>query len=188
MVDPGTFGIWDSKAQLEDFSPTTLAPSRKGVFLGAPGNDMGGASAGAAWLVYGPLSGTVDLSSSGSDVVRFLGDDGGDLVGTGLSLGGDFDNDGTEDLWIGAPGVDAVSSAEGAAYLFSGNVSGSLTMADAAGSISGEDVGQDVGYTLTAPGDVTGSGYPDLLIGAPGHGDPGLDAGAAALFSGGEGL
>jgi len=158
------------------------------VLVGAPGSDLGGSSSGAAWLLHGPLSGTIDLTSSGGSVVRFVGDDSGDQVGTGASLGGDFDSDGTEDLWIGAPGVDSVSSGEGAAYLFLGSVSGSLTMTDASGSITGEDVGQDVGYALAAPGDATGSGYQDILIGAPGHSEPGSEAGAAALFSSGEGL
>ncbi|MCK6529109.1 MAG: FG-GAP repeat protein [Candidatus Omnitrophica bacterium] len=59
-----------------------------------------GAESGEAYLVYGPVSGTVSLPDVGA---RFQGDAAGDRAGYAVAGVGDLDSDGYPDFIIGAP-------------------------------------------------------------------------------------
>ena len=79
------------------------------IIIGAPSNDALGTGAGAAYLIYGKAGGftDIDLSSLAEvDGFKIIGDNGGDLAGFAVSSAGDVNNDGYDDLMIGAPGVD----------------------------------------------------------------------------------
>lgn len=84
-------------------------------------------------------------------------------LGKALSTGEDFDGDGAADLLIGAP--DDVS---GKVYLFFGPISGDLDANDA-DTLFWDDSSQPnrLGEALAAPGDISGDGAPDFLVGAP---------------------
>ena len=86
------------------------------LLVGAPMNDDGGGDAGAAYLLYGPVS---SGSLSGSDAT-LTGMDGYDYTGTSLAMVGDTDSDGFADLLIGAYGANAGSTSAGEAFLFRG--------------------------------------------------------------------
>ena len=60
---------------------------------------------GAAWLVYGPLSGSYNLASASAWDARFTGDSTNDYCGWSSALG-DLDADGLQDLLVGCPGGD----------------------------------------------------------------------------------
>lgn len=99
-----------------------------------------------------------------------------DRFGDELAVG-DFNNDGFDDLAVGAPGEDADA---GAVYVFRGSPSGlhhwkrivqsDLTVLDsAAGSMNlGSEPGDLFGFSLAA-GDFDNDGYDDLAIGSPGE-------------------
>ena len=133
------------------------------LLLGAYGNDAGGASAGAAYLVRGPVTGTMDLSRADA---KLVGEDTRDKAGFQVSGAGDVDADGRDDLLIGAVQEEAGGSAAGAAYLVHGPVSGtrSLSLADA--KLVGERARDGAGCSVSDAGDVNRDGHDDLLIGA----------------------
>ncbi len=62
-----------------------------------------GENQGAAWLLYGPVSGNYDLASDAD--VSFLSDDASDYLGVSVRGGGDITGDGRDDVLIGAPGA-----------------------------------------------------------------------------------
>jgi hypothetical protein len=87
------------------------------VVVGAYYDSSKGSAAGAAYLVYGGMSGTVSLTSADA---TFYGEGNGDFAGYSVSGGGDTDGDGYDDLAIGAPGDDDGGSAAGAVYVVLG--------------------------------------------------------------------
>jgi hypothetical protein len=133
--------------------------------VGARGDDTEGRDAGAAFVFFGPLpAGQVDLDAADATLV---GEAGGDFTGDSLTLPGDLNQDGAEDLVVGSgyartPGSDELWGG-GAAYVVHGPVApgaGRLALADA---------------VLRAPhpegrlrvhrgGDTDGDGWPELLI------------------------
>ena len=70
------------------------------VAIGSRTEDSTDSDAGAAYVMFGPLVGTVDLSES---LAKHLGDETGDWAGASVDMAGDIDGDGSSDLIIGAP-------------------------------------------------------------------------------------
>lgn len=86
------------------------------VLVGASGESSAGASAGAVYLVRGPLSGSLEL---GAAETRLRGEDEDDHAGTALSIG-DLGDSSHLDLLVGARGEDSGGSYAGAVYLLFG--------------------------------------------------------------------
>ena len=83
--------------------------------IGAYGNNAGGEDAGAAYLIYGStttFSGNITLSTSNA---KFIGEAAGNTAGIFVSSAGDVNNDGYDDLLVGANFY--YGSVKGAAYL-----------------------------------------------------------------------
>ncbi len=92
--------------------------------------------------------------------------------GTALANLGDINNDGVNDLIVGAP---EHSNSRGRVQVLDGtNGNALLTFLGAAN-------GDEYGYAVAAAGDMNGDGTPDLLVGAPGAN---ADTGTAYAFSG----
>ncbi len=153
------------------------------IAVGANGEDSGGTSAGAAYLVLGPASGTLDLSAADA---KITGETGGDYLGTSVALVGDVNYDGYGDYFAGAYGYDVGTASElGAAYLFEGPLSGTVDASTADYVLTGESTGDRAGYALSAAGDVDKDLYDDLLVGAYRFDDGSTtDVGAAYLLMG----
>ncbi len=91
------------------------------LVVGAPYNDISYSEAGAAYLVYGPTTGTLSLSDAD---VYLGGEEAGANAGFSLAADMDLDSDGRNDLLIAAPSMDAPSGGtetdHGAVYLMLG--------------------------------------------------------------------
>lgn len=88
------------------------------LLVAADSESTGGGNAGAAYLIYGPLSGTASLSSAD---IKFVGSERGDRVGASVAGAVDLDADGLADLLIGATGDEEAASEAGAVSLILGS-------------------------------------------------------------------
>jgi hypothetical protein len=148
------------------------------LVIGAPYADANGRrDSGSVFVVYGrrPFDG-VDLHflETRGGGFRVDGAAAGDRLGTSVAGGSDLDGDGHDDLLVGAPRASFFGRARaGVAYVVHGSSrSGATDLANApAGTvdvIGGRGPGDLTGTSVALPGDVTGDGIPDLLVGAPG--------------------
>jgi len=149
------------------------------VLVGAWGRDAGGADAGAAYLVSGPVASSSGLSVADAE---FVGEEAGDRAARWLAAG-DVDGDGFEDVLVGAYGQDEGGEDGGVAYVVLGPAAGTIDLSAADGRFVGEEAGDQAGWTLTA-GDVDGDGVEDVLVGACENDAGGDGAGAAYLLTG----
>jgi hypothetical protein len=141
------------------------------VLIGAPDVDLGGASAGAAYLLLasGAVLGGASATASVSDAdVILIGEATGDEAGFSVGSAGDLDGDGQAELLVGAPYNSSAASYAGAVYVLYGDT---LTTASGAFDLGGADarvVGgsyDNVGKSLLGGVDASGDGVPDLLVG-----------------------
>ena len=150
------------------------------VLIGAEGNDAGASSAGAAYLVKGPISGTASLSTADA---RLIGEDASDYAGAAVALMMDTDGDGNGDIAVGAKNHTVGTVKGGAVYVLPDPGSGDLDLSDATAMIYG-GAAYDYASVPAGAGDVDGDGIGDVLVGAEGVDDEGSAAGAAYLFLG----
>lgn len=135
------------------------------VLVGAPGYDGGGAGSGGAFLLRGPLSGTLSLAAAD---LRLIGATAEDAAGSSVAGGFDADGDGALDLAVGARLDDVGATDAGALYLVLAPGTGSLSLDAADLRVQGADADLGLGSSLAAPGDVDGDGRDELLLGVPG--------------------
>lgn len=134
------------------------------ILIGGYGSARGAEMGGAAWVVYGPLSGTVSLDAAGAELIS---SQAGAYAGGEVACAQDVDADGRDDLLVGAPLSDASGERSGRAYLRYGPVTGSSDLEDADAVFSAVGAYDWTGAALAGAGDVNGDGYADVAIGAP---------------------
>ncbi len=148
---------------------------------------------GRTYVVYGgpSLPGTINVATLGAGGVTITGALAGDRAGTAVSLGGDFNRDGYDDLLIGVENADpnGQTNAGAATLVFGGPAlpAGlSLTTLDARGVVFAGAAPADIaGSAVSFAGDVDGDGFHDLLVGARGADPSGLSgAGRSYLVRG----
>ncbi|WP_265276064.1 beta strand repeat-containing protein [Nostoc sp. KVJ3] len=132
--------------------------------------------AGSSYVVFGSTNGfnaSLDLSSlDGSNGFAIKGINGTDVSGYSVSSAGDFNDDGIDDLIIGAP---FAGSNAGQSYLVFGRKNGfgaSLDLSNLDPSqgfaINGINANDVSGISVSGAGDINGDGADDLIIGASG--------------------
>ena len=153
------------------------------ILIGALLNDEGGSSAGQTYLIFGKASGwSMDTDLSNADA-SFIGELNGDNSGWSVAGGGDVNNDGYDDILIGAPY--SSDGGNGQTYLILGKPSGwamdtDLSNSDA--SFWGER--GESGQSVAIAGDVNGDGYDDILIASRRDDEGGEYAGQTYLVFG----
>lgn len=148
-------------------------------------------------VVGSPLSQDIEDSADMGIVVVYAGSTNGItnedvssiIIGaTGAHLGealtrGDANGDGADDLLVGAPPANGIEEGAGAAYLFYGpfGESTSVSVVDADSTFLGSNSNDKLGTSVDLD-DLDQDGYDDVIIGAPGYDDSGLDAGVAYVY------
>jgi hypothetical protein len=133
------------------------------LLVGSRRQDGVGDSSGAAHLVVGPVGSGGSLLDA---TARLLGINAGDRAGWAVADGGDFNGDGFDDVWVGAPRNSEELRVAGAAYLALGPLTGTHSLQDVNGRILGAMEENLLGVALAGIGDVDGDGRADVLIGA----------------------
>ncbi|WP_170113402.1 FG-GAP-like repeat-containing protein [Ahniella affigens] len=126
------------------------------LVVGQPLYDQSAVDTGRVEIYYGTLNGLdpdPDLSLIGAVAHA--------QFGRALVIG-DFNRDGYGDLAIGAP---TQTTNGGEVHLYLGSASALDTTVDRV--LSGPQIGAQFGDTLANAGDMTGDGYPELVVGAP---------------------
>ena len=121
----------------------------------------------------------VDGAMGQTELIVFSGSTKSSEFGGALAGVGDVNGDGIPDVAIGAPRDKTQAFQGGAVRVYSG-LGGELH------AIFGE-VGDQLGRSVDAAGDLDGDGLADVLVGAPFARDEGVAKGAAVVHSGADG-
>ncbi|MFQ5456297.1 MAG: hypothetical protein ACE5EA_08865 [Nitrospirota bacterium] len=135
-------------------------------------NDKGGVDSGRVYIYFGGES-VDDIP----DVI-LTGEAEGDGFGYSVSIGGDINNDGYDDIIVGSP-----LNNKGSAYLYLGGIYMD-NMPDLI--IKGEENDDGFGYSISIGGDINNDGYSDIIIGSPFNDANGNNAGRAYIYLGGK--
>jgi len=139
------------------------------VVVGAWKDDNVGKDSGSA---------TVFSGKDGHVLYRFNGDSAGDAFGAAVSSAGDVNKDGYPDIIVGARWDSKRGGTSGSAFVFSGKDGRVLH------TFIGDAAADNLGISVSGAGDVDGDGHADVLVGAQGDDNFGLESGSARLFSG----
>ena len=168
------------------------------LIIGANSADPNGDSnVGETYVVYGGANapgtgGELDLSAlDGTNGFILNGIDARDYSGTSVSPAGDVNGDGYDDLIIGANRADPNGdSGAGETYVIYGGANapgtgGRFNLSSLDGTngfiLTGVDMFDNTGFSVSSAGDVNGDGYDDLIIGAYG-GDSNEDSNAGETY------
>ena len=160
------------------------------IIVGAYGDDDGSSGdSGAVYVLFLNTDGTVKAEQKISDTIGGLSEDlgSGDRFGSAVAGIGDLDNDGVEDVLIGAYQDDDGSSNRGAAYVLFLNTDGTVKAeqkisATDGGLGSGLGGGDNFGIGVGAIGDLDGDGNEDVVVGAYRDDDGGSNRGAVYVL------
>jgi len=139
--------------------------NRDGVedyLVGADGVDDAGLAAGKVYLFHGPLTGRLQAASADATITGEAELDG---LGNSVAGVGDVNDDGFDDILLGARSNDAAGTQAGRAYLFYGPLGGSLEASNADAILSGDPF-DELGWSVAGVGDVDDDGFDDVLVGA----------------------
>jgi len=148
------------------------------VIIGAKNFDNGETDEGVAFVILGSATG---LSSS---VVSVLENNiAGSAFGSSVASAGDVNNDGYDDVIVGAEGYDMFGKNNvGAAYIFHGSASGINT--SFATKMVGTSASAYFGGNVSSAGDVNNDGYDDVVIAAEYYSFSLYEAGAVYVYHG----
>jgi hypothetical protein len=162
----------------------TDGDGRGEAIVGAP--SLGAEGSGAAYVVHLAPGRPVDLAAPDAPALALEGS-GDERAGTAVAGPGDLNDDGQDEVAIGAPRAgDELRGQAGAVYVVTpGAATGAVPVADAGTQIVGKTRGDRAGSAVAPAGRALGSDQPDLLVGTPGVDSLGrFSTGAAYVVSG----
>lgn len=124
------------------------------VIVGAKLHDAWGVDIGRAYVFSG---------RDGSLLWVFQGEDIGERLGWSVDGAGDINQDGYDDVLVGAPNNDRGGANAGRVYIYSGKTATLLYALD------GEAPNDWFGFSVAGKGDLNGDDIPDIVVGAPRH-------------------
>ncbi|MFU8771389.1 MAG: integrin alpha [Anaerolineales bacterium] len=130
------------------------------VIVGASQYTDGQSNEGAAFVYHGSPTGL-----SAAPDWQFQSDQIAARFGYAVAGAGDINGDGYADVIVGAPGYSDEINLSGAVYVFYGSETGLSAEPD--WIYTGTQANVQVGYAVSAAGDINGDGYADILVGAP---------------------
>ena len=160
------------------------------LIVGAYRADPNGTNSGETYVIFGQSSfaATLELSAlNGTNGFTLNGIDAGDESGRSVSSAGDVNNDGVDDVMVGARFADPNGSESGETYVVFGQNSfaATLELSDLDGSngftLNGIDVFDNSGRFVSNAGDVNNDGFDDLIVGAH-YADPNGNSGAGETY------
>ncbi len=165
------------------------------VIIGAVGADPNGSSSGSSYVVFGQAAGftaVMNLSNlDGTNGFRLDGVAENDGSGGSVSSAGDVNDDGFNDLIVGAAGADRNGNFSGSSYVVFGQAGGfaaAMNLSNLDGTngfrLDGVAEGDGSGWSVSGAGDVNGDGFDDLLVGAPKADPNGKDSGSSYVVFG----
>ncbi|PXW88258.1 FG-GAP repeat protein [Nitrosomonas sp. Nm84] len=167
------------------------------LIVGAHGTDPNGSYSGSSYVVFGKATGfnaALDLSSlNGSSGFRLDGVATDDGAGRSVSTAGDVNNDGFDDVIVGAPnpGWNGKTGYLSNSYVVFGKASGfhaTLDLSDLDGNngfqLKGVALGDLLGTSVSNAGDVNGDGFDDVIVSARRAGPNGYGSGASYVVFG----
>ena len=156
------------------------------VIAGAWFYDDGEDGEGAAFLFHGGPAG-IDATSVADAATRLESDQAQARFGSSVAGAGDVNDDGYDDVLVGAGGYDDGQAEEGAAFLYLGGPNGIASGGPgvAAARFEFDQADARAGTSVAGAGDVNGDGFDDILIGGRLYTDGQNDEGRVLLFLGG---
>ena len=149
------------------------------LLLGATNEStVNGTKSGAAYVVYGPVSGSSSLTSASAAI---LGEAASDFAGRSVAAC-DVDGDGGDDILVGSWGSDELRAGAGAVMVYYSPLTSATPLPDA--MLMGSTDYEAAGWSVACAGDVNGDGYSDVLVGAPKNSTQAADSGAVHLVLG----
>ena len=151
--------------------------------IGVPGDSTAGQRAGAVHIFLS--DGGVADAEAAPDMIVY-GEAAWDNAGAVIGSAGDVNDDGLTDLLVASRPASRAADQTGTVWLVLGSMTPDplQSLADAEARIDGAALGDELGASIAGVGDLTGDGFADILIGAPGADLNGANAGAALLFFG----
>lgn len=135
------------------------------VLVDAQFSAADGTRSGRAYLLYGPVTGTLGLEASDA---TFSAAGAYDWVGYRMGTAGDLNGDGLSELVIAAPQQYEYSTGRRARLsLYEGPLFGAIAPEDASRIWVSPSYNDSFGTSFLAGPDLTGDGNPDLTVGAP---------------------
>ena len=159
------------------------------IAVGANGDGDGGLGKGAVWILFLNANGTVKtnqkISNTKGNFTGALAD--WDLFGSSVANIGDLDNDGVNDIAVGAYGDDVGGTDQGAVWILFLNADGTVKTHQKISSTQGNFTGtlNDIdlfGISVASIGDLNNDGINDLAVGANNDDDGGNDRGTVWIL------